>query len=309
MRDDVVLRRPYTGSDDRQRMIALARAHPEAAVHVVDLPYRLSSWALDDPTNVALWFDIEGRLVAWAVMQIPFWAVDYAYAPDLSPDLHRRILAWADDRARQLLGTPEARPAWFVSVLGGQEGRVRDLEALGFACQAAVPKDPWSDVLLWCPASTPLLQPNLPQGYVIRPLAGEDEVPGYVALHRSVFESEVMTAAWRRRTLEATEYLPELDLVVTAPGDTVVAFCIAWVGTDAEGRRRGQIEPLGVRSDLRRKGLGRAILSEALRRLRLHDVLGTMVQTEAYRGPALCLYESVGFRVMQDVWIYRKDYV
>ena len=308
MRKDAVLRRPFTGDGDRLRMVALARAHPEVTVHLADLPYRLSSWALDDPNNVALWTDIEGRLVAWAVMQTPFWAVDYAYGTGLDPDLHRRILVWADDRARRLVGTPDGRPAWFVSVLGGQEGHIDDLEALGFACQAAVPKDPWSDVLLWCPSTTPLLSPSLPEGYVIRPLAGEDEVPAYVALHRSVFESSAMTVAWRRRTLECPEYLPDLDLVMAAPGGALVAFCVGWVGTDAEGKRRGQIEPLGVRADRRRHGLGRAILSEALRRLPLYDVLGTMIQTDAYRGPALCLYESVGFRAVRDVWIYRKDY-
>jgi mycothiol synthase len=309
MRKGVVLRRPYTGGDDRQRMVALASAHPEQSVHQVDLPYRLSSWALDDANNVALWSNMEGRLVAWAVMQTPFWAVDYVYEPGLDPDLHRRILAWADERARQLVGTPDGRPAWFVSVLRGQEDRIGDLEAMGFACQAAAPKDPWSDVLLWCPVSTPLQRVSPPEGYVIRPLRGAEEVPAYVALHRSVFESSAMTVEWRLRTLECPQYLPDLDLVMVAPGDALVAFCIGWVGIDAEDRRRGQIEPLGVRADRRRQGLGRAILSEALRRLRHHDVSGTLIQTEAYRGPALSLYESVGFRAMRDVWIYRKDYV
>jgi mycothiol synthase len=309
VRKDVVLRRPFTGREDRQRMVALARVFPDETIHLADLPYRLSSWALDDPNNVALWTDIEDNLVAWAVMQTPFWTVDYAYAPGSAPDLHRRILAWADERARQLVGTPNGHPAWFVNVLGGQEDRVRDLEGLGFACQAAVPKDPWSDVLLWCPVSTPLLSPTLPEGYTIRPLAGVQEVPAYVTLHRSVFESTVMTVAWRLRTLECPEYLPDLDLVMVAPGGALVAFCVSWVGTDAEGKRCGQIEPLGVRADLRRKGLGRAILSEALWRLRLKEVSGTLIQTEAYRGPALSLYESVGFRVMRDVWIYRKDYM
>ncbi len=308
MRKDGVLRRPFRGDDDRERMIALARAHAGETVHYVDLPYRLSSWALDDPDNVALWTDIEGQLVAWAVMQAPFWTVDYACVPGEPAELHRRILAWADERARQLMGTRWERPAWFVNVLRGQASRVGDLEDAGFACQAAVPKDPWSDVLLRHPADAPLPPPSLPQGLAIRPLNGEDEVPAYVELHRAVFESSAMTVAWRRRTLRCPDYHPELDLVAMAPDRSLAGFCVGWLGTDAEGRRVGQIEPLGVRADLRRHGLGRALLVEALQRLRLKGAIGVLIQTEAYRGPALQLYASVGFRVLRGVWVYRKDY-
>ncbi len=65
---------------------------------------------------------------------------------------------------------------------------------------------------------------------------------------------------------------------------------------------------MGVCEGHRRRGVGRALVSEGLRRLRGRGATGTYVQTENYRGPALGLYESVGFRVVRDVWIYRKDY-
>jgi uncharacterized protein YfaA (DUF2138 family) len=49
-------------------MEALTREFHAENLHVVDLPYRLSSWALDDPENVRLWTDAEGRLLAWIVL-------------------------------------------------------------------------------------------------------------------------------------------------------------------------------------------------------------------------------------------------
>lgn len=58
--------RVYTGEADKQAMIELVYAHPAGNLRVVDLPYRLSSWALDDPQNARLWFDAAGRLAAWA---------------------------------------------------------------------------------------------------------------------------------------------------------------------------------------------------------------------------------------------------
>ncbi len=147
MRKTAVLRRPFSGDPDIEKMAALVRAYPGDNLHLVDLPYRVCSPALDDPNNVGLWTDGEGNVVAWAVLQTPFWTLDYAYVPDVDRDLHRRILAWGDRRAREVVGTPSGHPAWFVNVLSGQEARIPDLESAGFACQASVPVDPWTDVL------------------------------------------------------------------------------------------------------------------------------------------------------------------
>ena len=214
-------------------MAALVRAFPADNLHVMDLPYRFSSWAFDDPRNVALWVDEAGQLAAWAVLQTPFWALDYAYRPDAGPDVHPQILAWADARARAALDTDYGRPIWFVNVFTGQAERRRDLEQAGFASQAEVGEDSWSKVLLrrLGDAGVPAA-PALPPGYSLRPLAGEVE-------------------------------------------------CL---------------------------GLGRAILSEAVRRLASLVAAHVDVETDSYRNAAFELYEAVGFRVIQDVLVYRKDY-
>ena len=71
------VQRGFSGETDVQAMIALAHLAPTDNLHVADLPYRMSSWALDEPDNIGLWFDAEGELVGWAVMQTPFWTIDY----------------------------------------------------------------------------------------------------------------------------------------------------------------------------------------------------------------------------------------
>src|SRR5262245_41016200 len=110
-------------------MSVLSRAFPSDNLHVVDLPYRFSSWAFDEPANARLWFDADGQLVAWACLQTPFWSFDYALHPAAEPGLHRDLLAWADDRARQIVDAPSSRPAWFVNVFADQAERRRNLEA------------------------------------------------------------------------------------------------------------------------------------------------------------------------------------
>ena len=123
---------PYTGLADQAAMAALVQANPGDNLHVTDLPYRYSSWAFDDPRNVALWVDAAGQLAAWAVLQTPFWALDYAYRPDAGADIHPRLLAWADGRAREALETSSGRPIWFANVFAGQRERMHDLEQAGF---------------------------------------------------------------------------------------------------------------------------------------------------------------------------------
>jgi len=45
--------RPFSGEPDKDKMIALAWQSPADNLPVIDLPYRLSSWSLDDSLNSA----------------------------------------------------------------------------------------------------------------------------------------------------------------------------------------------------------------------------------------------------------------
>ena len=190
----------------------------------------------------------------------------------------------------------------------GQTERIRALEEVGFSCQADVGEDSWSKVLMRRPAQAPVAEYGLPSGFTIRPLAGESEVDAYVALHQAVFESRSMTVEWRARTLRWPEYVPDVDLVVVSPDGSLSGFCVGWIDPNIAGEIVGRIEPLGIHADFRHLGLGRAVLSECLRRLYWHGANHILVETDNYRGAALDLYESVGFHVDRDVLVFRKDY-
>jgi ribosomal protein S18 acetylase RimI-like enzyme len=205
------------------------------------------------------------------------------------------------------LNTASGRPCWFVTVFENQMDRRRELEAAGFTCQSDVGEDSWSKVLMARAAGEPIPRPALPKGFVVHPLAGDGEVEAYVELHQSVFESRNMTAAWRARTLRCPQYTPELDLVAATLDGRLAAFCVCWFHQCPQGAS-AQIEPLGVRADLRHLGLGRVILSEALRRAHTLGARQVYVETDKYRDGALGLYHSAGFRIVRDVLVYRKDY-
>ncbi len=292
---------------DRAALAALAHVCPADNLHVVDLPYRLCSWAFDEPLNWAVWPG-PGGLRAWAALQTPFWTLDFACHPDHEADLLPEILAWADQRAAAAASGRFGRPCWFVNVFAGQSQRRAALEAAGFSEQTDVGEDPWSLVFLGRPPGQPAPAAPLPGGFRLRPLAGEAEAPAYVDLQRAVFESENMTLDWRRRILACPEYLPDLDLVIEAPDGRLAAFCLAWFDPHGyAGRPCGQIEPLGVHPHFHRRGLGRAILLEAERRLYARGAQTLYVLTDNFRNAAYALYQAGGFRRLQDVLVYRKD--
>ncbi len=299
-------RRPFSGAADLQAMSALANQFSDDNLHVADLPYRFSSWAMDEPDNVGLWVDEKGALVGWVVMQTPFWTIDYVCHPEAEPTLHSQILAWVDERAQQIVDTASGRPVWFINVFTTQQARMGQLEAAGFASQADVGENSWTKVLMKRPGEKPVDDYALPAGFTIRPLAGEAETAAYVDLHRATFESNSMTNEWRQRTLQHPAYMAGLDLVAVALDGQLVAFCICWLNQAPQPS--GQVEPLGVHKEFRQMGLGKSILLEGLRRLRERGAQSMYVETDNYRDEAFALYESVDFRVQHEVLVYRKDY-
>src|SRR5690349_10480238 len=94
-------KRAYRGVADRDRMLGLVYTFSDAHLNVVDLPYRLSSWALDVPENVCLWEDEAGGLAAWAMVKTPWLSLDYALRPDASA-LESEIVDWAVERCQQI---------------------------------------------------------------------------------------------------------------------------------------------------------------------------------------------------------------
>jgi mycothiol synthase len=299
--------RPFRDDSDKAQMLALVALQPEDYLHVVDLPYRLSSWAFNEPENVALWETADGKLLGWSVLQSPFWAIDIAAHPDAPPSLYGEMLAWADQRACAIIGTDYGRPAWFIGVLERQHELRTMLEAQGFADQSAAGEDAWSKYLFRRGAQQSTCH-ALPKGIDLRPLNGAAEVPAYVALHRAVFDSTSMTESWRARTLTHPGYRPELDLVAVDQQGNLAGFCICWFTPHGPGRLpSGQIEPLGVRADLRNAGVARALMAEGVKRMIGMGAQQIFVETDNYRGAAFNLYTSAGFVIAEHVLVYRKD--
>jgi mycothiol synthase len=289
-------------------MLAVVQAQPGDHLHLIDLPYRLCSWAFDERANCSLWQDASGQVLAWAVLQSPFWSIDYAIHPAAPAAVLQEVLSWADHRAEASRNTPFARPMWFINAFKSHHHE-QVIEAFGFHSQADVGEGSWTKVLFGRDARQLPERRPLPNGFRIRPLNGTNEVDAYVALHRAVFQSESMTSAWRERTLHHPAYQPELDLVLVDAEERLAGFCIGWFTPRGQDEQPGgQIEPMGIRANVRGRGLGKALLIECLHQLRSAGATSLFVETDNYRDAAFSHYQAVGFKVARDVIVYRKNY-
>ena len=288
--------RSYRGQADLEPMANLVYAFPDEHLNVVDLPYRLSSWALNVSENVCLWEDEAGNLVAWAMVRTPWLSLDYALRPDAN-DLEDDIVSWAVERCQSIADEQGEKFPLFVRVRPERSSLIAILENHGFQ------RNDWSLVHLTCTMARALPQPHFPTGFSVRPLRGLSEVSDYVVLHRAAFGSTSMTVEWRARTLDMAGYVPGLDLFVTAPDEKPVAFCIGWMhGADA------QVEPIGVHPDYQKMGLGRALLLDVLQRMHTDGAERVHIESYSDNDPARGLYESVGFEVKHTMLSYLREF-
>ncbi len=151
-----------------------------------------------------------------------------------------------------------------------------------------------------CSLDHPIPTVELPPGYVIRTV-NESEMEAWATIVGAAFNNPFSEAERCRVWLKAPT--KRLDLVVVAPDGAFAAFCIACFD---EENRIGMFEPVGTHPAYRQRGLGKAIMSEGLRRL---QALGATV---AYVGcgPGVAanrLYEAVGFTDFV-VYCWQKDF-
>ena len=132
--------------------------------------------------------------------------------------------------------------------------------------------------------------PPLPDGFRCRTVEAGD-LAERVAIHRDVWEPSRVTELSYANVMTAWPYRSSLDCVVEAPDGRFAAYVLAWPD-DENGV--GLFEPVGTRAEFRRRGLGAAVCTFALRRLHDEGLRHAIVMCES--ESACALYESVGFR-------------
>lgn len=304
--DARITARPSAGVDDLVRIDQRTVDSMPDALHLIDLPWRLTSPSAQVPERTRLWEDGDGTLVAWAILQFQWHCLDYAILPTArTSELESAILAWGTEQLKAEAAARDGSLPFTVGARQDDAARIAAIERADFSPGG------WSYIHLVRDLELPIPASEPPAGFAIRPLAGEQEVAAYVATHRAAFGSTNMTEDWRSATLRHHRYTPGLDLVATAPGGDVVGFCVAWITPPLDalaGRRIAQVEPLGVLPDYQRMGLGRALLLESLRRAKELGAQRIEVNAESDNDASGPAYETVGFRPMYETPFFIRHF-
>lgn len=290
------------GKEEFRQLYDLAVKSPINSGNIFDLPYRFASWSAADLSNTFICEDEAGRILAWATIQLPFWALDFAVAEHGSLASLDTILDWADTRMAGHYALDRDRDCWFVTVLENQAEAIGLLEGHGFACQSQEGENAWEKRLLE-KRITPHKEKRR-DGHAIRSLRVPGELELYVALHQEVFGTKNMTIPWRSQAVEGIHYDNSYDLVCEDHDGSLVGFCIAWAN---RAEKIAHIEPLGVSKKYEGRGIGTALLRELEIRLAEDGIEKLLVETDVSRERALGIYERNGFLETGKILVFRKN--
>jgi len=142
-------------------------------------------------------------------------------------------------------------------------------------------------------------------GYTIRALGDVDEHPNrswvsWKAFHPDEPDEKYEGWDWYRNVQRAPLYRRDLDLIAVAPNGDFAAFVTLWFD---DVTRTAAFEPVGTHPDHQRKGLGKALMAEGLRRVR--DLGATLCTVGSYSERAGNLYASMGFTEydLDEAWV------
>jgi len=101
-------------------------------------------------------------------------------------------------------------------------------------------------------------------------------------------------------------FLGERAFLVGVGGSEIVGYVVADV-TPNYGRDVGHVKDLAVRPDAQGAGLGRRLLSQAIRRMASDGATLVKLEVREHNDPALSLYRDEGFELLRRVPGYYED--
>ncbi len=303
--------RPYQGLKDFEQLKSILVDGRRAAtnayyVHVGDIAWWLF---YNDQTpqawkqSLCLW-ESDGRTIGWSLLSEAFHSFDVFVHPQVRGTAREaKMLLWAEECLAARMRAKGRQAISMYWVAEDDDLRTRWLSLRGFEA---------GDYFMHAMTrelDQPLPEPVLPEGYQVRGVAGRSEMRKRAAASYAAFgSSRDFEAYWPRyaRFMHSPVYNPDLDIVAVAPDGQVAAFCIVWPDPVTGV---GLFEPVGTHPDFQRRGLGRAVVLEGLRRLKALGMTSALVCAESDNPAAKALYEATGFRPAKRLYTFEKPLI
>ena len=269
----------------------------------------LSLWLYYPPLEGDYWKDIylwddsqhQGRLLGWTLLSTNWVGFDVYVQPELrgSP-LAMEMYNWAEQQTLLVARSKEKKA---INVLWiRHDDRVLDgyLKQQGYRISRCM-------VHMSCELGDVVKTRALAEGFKVRSCKGLNEVSTRAKAQHRAFGSKAPFERYVERFrnfMRSPVYDRNLDIVAVHEDGQIGAFCIVWMDSI---NKVGLFEPVGTHPDFHRKGLGRAVMLEGMRRLQEGGMRQAIVSTYEDNQAAIKLYESTGFRIVSRLGTYEKD--
>lgn len=294
--------RPYHNEEDYWRLrdflrqVMVANNRREWSWHVARLDYwwwfaNVDIEKLDPQESIFLWETEQGEIAA-ALNPEGHGQVYPQIHPDFyTPQLYEEMIRLAEERLT-VVGRNGRR---LVQIFADTQAHAQHalLTRHGFQ---RVQRPGVQEIQHWRSLAAPLPEtPPLP-GYTIRTLGdGLELLERCYASGLGFHEDDIHTARenrdnpeWYRHIQTAPLYRRDLDIVATAADGSIASFCTIWFD---DVSRTAYFEPVATVPAHQRRGLGKAVMYEGLRRLQRMGCKVAFVG--GYSEAANALYFSV----------------
>jgi mycothiol synthase len=253
--------------------------------------------------SLCLWRDPAGGLVAFAYINEGNLVFEMLPGSWDVPNLGDNIVAYG---VRYLLSRSDSPETLDTSCRAEDAPRIALLERNGFE------RAPFFTLELGQSLTGRLPEPFLPEGFMIRPLDGKQELEAVVALHQVAFGTQNLTIEARRAWMGGNDYDPALDLVAVAPDGRLAGYCFGQFNraeNELSGEKVGYTDPVAIHPDFQRKGLAHALLLAGMRLLQERGLefarIGTSSENIAMQKAA----KAAGFHVeSRRIWLMKSLY-
>jgi mycothiol synthase len=292
-------KRAYRGEADYWRIreflreVFLANGRRELSWHVARWDY----WRWHGMENMReypsmeavtfLWETADGRIAAVLTPEGRGEAFPQVHPGYRTPELEQDIVAMAEEHLAEPAAGERRRLRIWVD---GKDAQRQDMLTLRGYHRSDGPEYQRRRSL-----STAIPDVPIAVGYTVRALGDADELPArswasWKAFHPDEPDEQYQGWTWYRNIQRAPLYRRDLDMVAVAADGEIATFCTIWFD---DVTRSAYIEPVGTMPAHQRRGLGKAVMYEGLRRLA--RLGATLALVGSYAPAAHALYASVGF--------------
>ena len=270
-------------------------------LHKGDVGHRLFNgcWRRDPADLMRYWLDDRGEICAFVTLDLPWGAFDLQVAPTLwLGDAHIEIFDYCERETLRLAKrNGKAGDKVIVEADDCDPAYVAFVEARGYSFAEHSFSLTRHDL-------QQLPDAPLPAGFHFHQATAEDAAQ-LADVHNHSFTSKWNAESYRE--VFASPHM-EYEIVVVAPDGRFAAFTNVWVD---DVNRSLLFEPVGTHSDFRRRGIGKALMTHAMKRMRAErGIERAYVGHEPLaKNPASGpLYASLGFVKLHEVHDYSKSF-